>query len=556
MSSKVTKIQIKRGLEANLPTLSAGEPAFTTDQKNFYIGDGSINQRYLKTTGDTMTGALVITADSTSILNVTKADATSVFNVDTTNAITSAYGRLIVDGSSDVVQSTIQAHSTQTANISEIQLSDTTVTGGWDERGILFSHGGTSASNFFGGSNAGKNTATGGANIAIGSSAGQNLSTGIQNVFLGTFAGYSTNTGSQNFMLGAYAGWQNYSSARNTGIGIAALSTLNRGSGDNIAIGGFSMTSTTTGGFNVAIGFNSLYSNTTANDNTAIGYQSGYSSVTGTRNITLGRYSGYRNISSDRLIVDNQQRADAATELTNSILYGVMNASPSSQTLRVNAATTISQTFEVTGETLFSDKVKFTQTDGNEYIDSLNDGYMDYGATTGHRFNNNITTTGRLILDGDSSMADYANSVHSIIFGDGQDSAIGYDGADTYLVNLVGSGDFNVSMSLKSTGRLSSETMTITTSADNTDVSGINTLWITTAGGAVVLGGLTGGIDGQVLYIVRKDTTNGLTLENAEGAGDQDFIMHQGTDEIIDGGGVVLMCDGSDWYDVSHAKHV
>ena len=33
------------------------------------------------------------------------------------------------------------------------------------------------------------------------------------------------------------------------------------------------------------------------------------------------------------------------------------------------------------------DKIAFTQTDGNEYIDSLNDGYMDYGATTGHRFN-------------------------------------------------------------------------------------------------------------------------------------------------------------------------
>jgi len=38
----------------------------------------------------------------------------------------------------------------------------------------------------------------------------------------------------------------------------------------------------------------------------------------------------------------------------------------------------------------FGDKVIFTQTDGNEYIDSLNDGYMDYGATTAHRFNNDL----------------------------------------------------------------------------------------------------------------------------------------------------------------------
>ena len=46
------------------------------------------------------------------------------------------------------------------------------------------------------------------------------------------------------------------------------------------------------------------------------------------------------------------------------------------------------------GVLLASNKVAFTQTDLNEYIDSLNDGYMDYGATTGHRFNNDITAVG------------------------------------------------------------------------------------------------------------------------------------------------------------------
>jgi len=35
-----------------------------------------------------------------------------------------------------------------------------------------------------------------------------------------------------------------------------------------------------------------------------------------------------------------------------------------------------------TGSALFGDKVAFTQTDGNEYIDSLADGYLDIGATT------------------------------------------------------------------------------------------------------------------------------------------------------------------------------
>jgi len=122
-----------------------------------------------------------------------------------------------------------------------------------------------------------------------------------------------------------------------------------------------------------------------------------------------------------------------------------------------------------------------------------------------------------------------------------------YSKLDTRYVNTDGD---------TMTGALVLATKTITASADNTDVSETNTLWITTADGNVVLGGLTGGVNGQVLYIVRKDTTNDLTLENAEGAGDQDFIMHQEADEIIDGGGVVLVCDGNDWYDASHANHV
>lgn len=37
------KFQMKRGLEANLPTLSAGEPAFTTDETRLYVGTGSKN---------------------------------------------------------------------------------------------------------------------------------------------------------------------------------------------------------------------------------------------------------------------------------------------------------------------------------------------------------------------------------------------------------------------------------------------------------------------------------------------------------------------------------
>lgn len=41
-------IQIKRGLKEKLPTLAEGEPAFTTDTKEFFIGDGSNNVEFAK----------------------------------------------------------------------------------------------------------------------------------------------------------------------------------------------------------------------------------------------------------------------------------------------------------------------------------------------------------------------------------------------------------------------------------------------------------------------------------------------------------------------------
>ena len=36
-------IQIRRGLQAGLPTLAAGQFGFTTDEKRMYIGDGTTN---------------------------------------------------------------------------------------------------------------------------------------------------------------------------------------------------------------------------------------------------------------------------------------------------------------------------------------------------------------------------------------------------------------------------------------------------------------------------------------------------------------------------------
>lgn len=62
-----------------------------------------------------------------------------------------------------------------------------------------------------------------------------------------------------------------------------------------------------------------------------------------------------------------------------------------------------------------ADKLKFTQTDGNEYIDSLADGYMDYRATTGHRFNSNAwIQNGASLISGNAT-----NNAEIYIFNNG-----------------------------------------------------------------------------------------------------------------------------------------
>lgn len=82
------------------------------------------------------------------------------------------------------------------------------------------------------------------------------------------------------------------------------------------------------------------------------------------------------------------------------------------------------------GQVLFGDKVVFTQTDGNEYIDSLADGFMDYGATTAHRFLANLKLT--------------ADS-RSIIFGAGDDMSVYYDGTGGYIkTSLVAASDLHL----------------------------------------------------------------------------------------------------------------
>lgn len=180
----------------------------------------------------------------------------------------------------------------------------------------------TGNTNSFFGENAGRANTTASGNTLIGYYAGRLITTGGRNTILGEWTGYSTIEGTNNTFLGAQAAryfiGTSSTNARNTIVGTYAgwgVSTV-----------------------------------TTVRDTTILGAYAGYSITTALRCIYIGSYAGYRQTSdTDRLIIDNQQRADSATEQSNAIIYGVMAATPASQTLSLNAATSISQTLGVTG---------------------------------------------------------------------------------------------------------------------------------------------------------------------------------------------------------------
>ena len=94
---------------------------------------------------------------------------------------------------------------------------------------------------------------------------------------------------------------------------------------------------------------------------------------------------------------------------------------------------------------------------------------------------------------------------------------------------------------------------------DAVDVSNVNVLFIDCSANAVTIAGFVGGVNGQRLFIARLCTSgNDITLKYNIATGNQEIHLHAGLDESLTGeyGGWVLVCDGSNWYDCSHAKHV
>ncbi len=165
---------------------------------------------------------------------------------------------------------------------------------------------------------------------------------------------YCNIIGSSNSSFGANSLQNNTTGSQNSAFGQAAL--LNNTNGIyNSAFGQNSLPNNTTGYANNAFGVGALYNNTSGSYNSAFGvdalpnnttgsYNSAFGSValllntTGNNNLGLGYYAGlYNTTISNQLFINTFDQGSYANDVSNSLIYGIFNASPSSQTLAINA---------------------------------------------------------------------------------------------------------------------------------------------------------------------------------------------------------------------------
>jgi len=187
-------------------------------------------------------------------------------------------------------------------------------------------------------------------NIAIGSQALYEINDGDRNTAVGGGALRRCISGQSNLGIGKSAGEYISSGQLNTCIGTSSGGTIDTGR-YNVSVGASAMASGADGSFygSTAIGYKALFEmdGGDADYNVGIGYSAGYLVTDADRCIFIGPFAGYRQTTtSDLLIMDNQLRADAATEATNAILYGTMAAATADQLLKINGYCKIAEAIQ------------------------------------------------------------------------------------------------------------------------------------------------------------------------------------------------------------------
>ena len=198
---------------------------------------------------------------------------------------------------------------------------------------------------------------------------------------------------------------------------------------------------------------------------------------------------------------------------------------------------------EVNGDVLVKDKIAFTQDDKNEYIDSLNDGYMDYGATTQHRFiGPSVRVQGDLYIGNDTT-------TDPILIMTGQD----HDGTLTWMET---EDYFEFNDLVKATFYSTSLSQGAIQSMSNDGAIAVANSYLRVVGnlGAVTLSAdpaIANGITGQVIVIEGTNDANTVTINdsvNTQLAGGAAVVL--GLNDTI-----TLIFNGTDWCEISRSNN-
>lgn len=234
-------------------------------------------------------------------------------------------------------------------------------------------------------------------NVCVGNAAGWNITSGINNFCLGNVSGIALTTGSHNVLIGVLCGKSLTAGQHNVFIGANAGELITTGQ-ENIAIGKSALAGPA-GAINgvVAIGRSAMLAATNAAGNaTAIGYKAAYN-LDAANGVFIGYQAGYENTTGANNILIGYQAGDIITTGASNIIIGHdidPTAAGASNEINIGGVYFGDTS---TGIAWLKNKLIFTQADGDEYIDSLADGYMDYRATTAHRFGDG---TNQLLISG------------------------------------------------------------------------------------------------------------------------------------------------------------
>jgi len=198
-------------------------------------------------------------------------------------------------GSTDIVQLSVKAHSSQNANIAEFYNAGGTLVSAIDERGVPECTLGIDNNTLYIGTGAGRAASSGSSNTGIGATTLDSCTTGQYNVALGSGALGALTEGDDNIGIGRASMGVLTTGESNTAIGQAACQSLTIGT-QNFGLGYQALGGNVTGSGNVAIGYQAIkgaYSGTDHPDsNVAIGKEALWSLSTGQSNIGIGQGAG------------------------------------------------------------------------------------------------------------------------------------------------------------------------------------------------------------------------------------------------------------------------